>query len=239
LSFGDGTRAGFLATGVGGISLGSSSSDPLNLITGGSTRIAVTAAGSVSVNAPTSGNALTVNAFGNGLVVNGASGNYTTTVQTAALSSGNSFGLHIQAGTNASDESILVQSQGGTNYFQVRGDGLAQAIDQGGALQDVGWRGTPLNSQSTNYTPVLADRGKTIQCTASLTITLPTAVFSGGDVITIEADAGTTITISTGGTLRWAGNGSTTGTRTLTGSGLATVLYLTSSVAVISGAGLT
>jgi hypothetical protein len=39
-------------------------------------------------------------------------------------------------------------------------------------------------------------------------------------------------------TLLWAGNGSATGSRTLTGEGIATVVYLDSTHAVITGAGL-
>lgn len=205
------------------------------------TRVTVGAAGNVTIGAPSSGTALTVNAVGNGGVFNGAASNYALSAQTSALSSGTSFGLNVLAGTNSSDNTALFRSQAGATSMQVRGDGLVQAVDQGGTLQDVGWRGVPPNVQGTNYTLVLSDRGKSVQATATITVTVPNAVFSAGDVVTILVGNGATVTIAQGAgvTLQWAGNGATTGNRTLTGAGVSTVVFATSAVALISGAGLT
>ena len=47
-------------------------------------------------------------------------------VYTSGVTTGQSYGLTIQAGTNASDGTLRVFSQSGTQYFLVRGDGLIQ-----------------------------------------------------------------------------------------------------------------
>jgi hypothetical protein len=60
--------------------------------------------------------------------------------------------------------------------------------------------------------------------------------------VTIYNNSGSSQTITQGGgvTLQWAGQTtSSTGNRTLGLYGIATLIYITSSVAVISGAGLT
>lgn len=128
------------------------------------------------------------------------------------------------------------------SYTGITAIGNATALDDGGSAQAVGWRGTPLNTQAASYTAVLADRGKTINHTANgSTHTVPANVFSGGDAYSIRVPSGAAITVAQGSslTLNWAGNGSTTGSRTLTGEGLCTVLFLSATVATISGAGLT
>lgn len=215
--------------GTDSIVFGTTSTGSLNLLTGSTNRILIGANGNVTVNAPSSGAALTVNGTNNDSIY--ILGNN---------SSGSSFGLNVQAGTNSSDRGLLVQSRGGTTQFQVRGDGLVQAIDQGGSLQDVGWRGTPPTSIAVPYTAQISDRGKTIFPGGSGTVTIPSAVFGGGDVVSIAIGSGNTITIAQGAgmTIAWAGNGATTGNRTLTGTGIATLLFLSGSLCYITGAGL-
>ena len=230
----DGTAISeWLSNGSSGIYFGTISSHQGQLGTAGATRVTVSNAGAVTVNAPSSGTAFTAT---------GAAGSYVALLQGSGTT-GQSQGLHVLAGTNASDFGVVVaNASGSTNYFLVRGDGLVQAVDQGGTLQDVGWRGTPINSQSVSYTPGLSDRGKIINFggTSGLTLHVQTGVFSGGDAYSVRIAAGATATISqdAGMTLLWAGNGSTTGSRTLTGEGLATIVYLDSTHASIGGAGL-
>jgi hypothetical protein len=119
--------------------------------------------------------------------------------------------------------------------------GLARVADDGGTLQVAGFRGAPLNTQGGNYTLVLSDRGKTVNASANITVTVPNSVFSAGDIVAISVGSGATVTIAagSGAALQWAGSGAGSGTRTLTGAGLASILFLTSGVGLISGAGLT
>lgn len=199
----------------------------------GSHVLSINVNGQITVNTPFAGNTLTVN----------GQNNYTAGVFQGGTTASQSFGLYVGAGTNASDTAVVVKNAAGSStYFEVRGDGYVKAIDDGGTLQDVGWRGTPVISVGVNTTLGLSARGETIAPnTGGLTITVPSGVFAAGDVVTILVDSvigSTTIAQGAGVTLKWAGNGSITGNRTLTGNGLATLLFMSASVAMISGAGL-
>ena len=112
-------------------------------------------------------------------------------------------------------------------------DGRLTSASNGGSI--------PQNAQSSAYTLVASDSAKHIATTAG-GVTIPSGVFSAGAAITIynNSDSSQTITQGEGLTLQWAGQtNSTTGNRTLGLYGICTVLYISSSVAVISGAGLT
>lgn len=105
----------------------------------------------------------------------------------------------------------------------------------------------PVNSQSTAYTLVLADRGKVIlhpsADTTARTFTVPanaSVAFPVGTCITIVNQNGAgVITIAiTSDTMRLGGAG-TTGSRSLAANGVATLIKLTSTEWIISGVGLT
>jgi hypothetical protein len=217
-----------------GVAFTLSTAQQISFATGGSTRLTISGTGTVNIPVPTSGFALTVNGHANSPAA----------VFQGSGTSGQSIGATVLAGTTSADVAFNVfNSSGGTEYFQVRGDGLTQAIDQGGTLQDVGWRGTPTNTQSSNYTLQLSDRGKTVVLNGSTgqTLTVPNGIFSAGDVVSVLVSNGTntyTIVQGTGVNLYWAGNGVTSGNRTLSSIGLATIIFQLSNTAIISGAGL-
>lgn len=122
------------------------------------------------------------------------------------------------------------------------GTGLtATATYNGSAAITFNATGSTINSQTTGYTLVAADAGKTISITTG-GVTVPNAVMSAGNIITIYNNSGSSQTITQGAslTLQWAGqSSSTTGNRTLGLYGIATIIFISSSVAVISGAGVT
>lgn len=97
----------------------------------------------------------------------------------------------------------------------------------------------PQNPRTSTYTLVAADAGRHVSITTG-GVTVPSGVFVVGDAITIYNDSGTTQTVTQGGsvTLRQAGTTST-GNRTLSAYGIATLLCVSSNTFVISGAGLT
>jgi len=99
-------------------------------------------------------------------------------------------------------------------------------------------RSIPKNSQTAAYTLVASDLGKVV-CITTGGVTVPSGVFSAGDVISIYNDSGSAQTITQGlsVTLRIAG-ASTAGNKTLSGYGLCTVLCVASNVFVAGGAGL-
>jgi len=109
----------------------------------------------------------------------------------------------------------------------------------------VGYKGTPLNEQSTAYTLVIGDQGKSIVHPISdnnaRTFTIPangSVAYPVGTTITFINMINTlTISINTD-TMYLAGPG-TTGSRTLAAYGMATAVKLTSTTWIISGNGLT
>jgi hypothetical protein len=111
----------------------------------------------------------------------------------------------------------------------------------GSAAVTVNATGSTINSQIGAYVLVASDAGKSISITTG-GVTVPNAVMSAGNIVTIYNNSGSSQTITQGAslTLQWAGqSSSTTGNRTLGLYGIATIIFISSSVAVISGAGLT
>jgi len=110
----------------------------------------------------------------------------------------------------------------------------------------VGFRNAPVNSQSADYTLVLADSGKTIFHPASdnnaRTFTIPansSVAYPVGTVVSFINLAVANVTIAiTSDTMYLAGPG-TTGSRTLAQFGIASALKVSSTDWVISGNGLT
>lgn len=111
----------------------------------------------------------------------------------------------------------------------------------------VGYINIPQNSQSVDYTLVLADAGKHIlhpsADTTARTFTIPASssvAYPIGTAITfVNQNAGGVVTIAiTADTMRLAGAG-TTGNRTLLANGIATAIKLTSTEWIISGTNLT
>ena len=101
-------------------------------------------------------------------------------------------------------------------------------------------RSIPINSQTSSYVLVATDNGKAISITTG-GITVPNSVMSAGNAVTIYNNSGSSQTISQGSglTMQWAGQTtSTTGDRTLGLYGICTILFISTSSAIISGAGL-
>ena len=130
----------------------------------------------------------------------------------------------------------------GTNYTAAAlTAGAGITITNASGSVTVAGTGSTINSQTTGYTLVAADAGKTISITTG-GVTVPNSILSAGNIVTIYNNSGSsqTITQGTGVTLQWAGqSSSSTGNRTLGLYGICTIIFISSSNAVISGAGLT
>jgi hypothetical protein len=96
---------------------------------------------------------------------------------------------------------------------------------------------TTPTTTSSGGTLVVGDRGSLVSVTAGVTI--PSSVFAAQDVVTIYNNSASTITITQGTslTLRQVGT-SNTGNRSLALRGMATVVFISATEAVISGGGL-
>lgn len=108
------------------------------------------------------------------------------------------------------------------------------------AATSIGYRGLPQNSQTSGYTLALSDAGKHISITTG-GVVIPangSIAFPVGTTIVVYNNSASAQTISiTTDTLRQAGTANT-GPRTLAGYGLATLVKVSSTVWVISGAGV-
>ena len=122
------------------------------------------------------------------------------------------------------------------------GTGLtATATYNGSAAITFNATGTTINSQTAAYILAATDAGKTVSITTG-GVTVNNSVMSAGNIVTIYNNSGSsqTITQGTGVTLQWAGqSSSSTGNRTLGLYGIATILFISASSAVITGSGLT
>lgn len=97
----------------------------------------------------------------------------------------------------------------------------------------------PQNAQTAAYTLVIGDAGKSISITTG-GVTVPNAVFGAGDAVTIVNNSASSQTITQGTSLTmYLAGSATTGNRTLAQRGICTVYFVSSSVAIISGGGLT
>jgi hypothetical protein len=109
----------------------------------------------------------------------------------------------------------------------------------------VGFRNTPVNSQTADYTLVLADSGKTILHAISddnaRTFTIPansSVAYPVGTAITFVNLINTVTIAITTDTMYLAGDGAT-GSRTLAAYGVASAVKVASTTWIISGNGLT
>jgi hypothetical protein len=135
--------------------------------------------------------------------------------------------------------SIANGGTGATSAATVAGTGIT--VSGTFPNQTVNAVGTTINSQTSAYVLAATDAGKAVSITTG-GVTVNNSIMSAGNIITIYNNSGSsqTITQGTGVTLQWAGQAtSTTGNRTLGLYGIATLLFISASVAVISGAGLT
>lgn len=149
------------------------------------------------------------------------------------LNSSSGGSVTLQEPTTASNYTLTVPASTGTLAVL---DGSGNIADSKGDVRSI-----PLNSQTSAYVVAATDNGKLISITTG-GVTVNNSIMSAGMVVTIYNNSASsqTITQGTGVTLQWAGqSSSTTGNRTLGLYGMATIVFLSASSAVITGSGLT
>ena len=102
----------------------------------------------------------------------------------------------------------------------------------------VGYQNIPLSGIKTaSYTLVASDVGKFIELGTSGTVVIPASVFTTGDVISIFNNTSATIscTCSAVTTVYKGGTDADISTFSVTTRGVATILFITATVAVITG----
>jgi hypothetical protein len=101
----------------------------------------------------------------------------------------------------------------------------------------VGFRDVPpVGTKTTSYTLATGDVGKYVQVGTSGSITIPDATFAEGDIISIFNNTTGNITITCTITTAYiAGTDSDKATMTLATRGVATILFISGTVCVVSG----
>lgn len=102
---------------------------------------------------------------------------------------------------------------------------------------NIGYKNVPpVGTQTGSYTLVTADVGKYVQVGSGGSITIPNSVFSEGDIVSIFNNTTGNITINCSiGTAYIAGTDTDKATMTLATRGVATVLFISGTVCVVSG----
>ena len=102
----------------------------------------------------------------------------------------------------------------------------------------VGYLNVPQSgsAKTTSYTLAVTDVGEFIELGASGAIVIPNSTFAAGDVVSIFNNTGSTATITCSITTAYiAGTFTDKATMTLAAAGVATVLFITSTLCVVSG----
>jgi len=140
---------------------------------------------------------------------------------------GNQGSLDIRTASN-----YIVLSDGDGNP-RMYSDNNGVLYDQNGKLRAVPQSGS---SKTSSYTLATTDVGEYILLGASGAIVIPDATFAAGDVITIFNNTASTATITCSITTAYiAGTFTDKATMTLAAAGVATVLFITSTLCVVSG----
>ena len=165
---------------------------------------------------------------------------YSCTKNLAAYPSA-AIALHNQYNSSFESKLVFLNKAGGSTTTD---GGVAElaSISSAGIISDsMGpLRRLGSNTQAGAYTLVAGDAGKYVaQSSNSASVTVPNAVFSAGDMVTIVNLTATNINIvqGTGLDLNFTADG-TTGTRTLAAKGVCTILFVSSGTSFISGSGL-
>lgn len=108
---------------------------------------------------------------------------------------------------------------------------------------EIGYRNIPLTTKNSSYALVAGDAGKGLVHTdaSARTYTVPSGVFNTGDVVTIVNYDTANITLAEGGGMTLFLGGSTGGaggSRTVGTRGIATILFVSSTSAFVTGVGV-
>jgi hypothetical protein len=217
-----------------------------NVITG-------TAAGNITINAPSSGTALVTTAGTGGYAIQGtgATGAITALFTGASGDAGRLAVQDGQSGNRAWEMRSGGVSVGvfdiydltaATSRLQIDTSGNVSVPNGTGSLSPV-YAGIPVNTQAGSYTTVLSDANKCIKFTGASAGTLTIAANSSvaypvGTAITFVNRTTNTLTISINSDSLVYSNTGAVGSRTLGTNAMATAIKTDATIWLISGAGI-
>jgi hypothetical protein len=158
-----------------------------------------------------------------------------TNILALVTSTANTF---TAAQTLASGDLKLTGSSSGTITFAVPAAAGTNTVTFPAETMTVGFRNIPQSGsdKTSSYQLAVGDVGKFVGVGASGSITIPDATFAAGDAISIFNNTSGNITITCTITTAYiAGTDADKATVTLATRGVATILFLSGTVCVISG----
>ena len=158
-----------------------------------------------------------------------------TNLLTLVTSTANTF---TAAQTLASGDLKMTGSSSGTITFAVPAAAGTNTITFPAETMTVGFRNIPQSGsdKTTSYQLAVGDVGKFVGVGASGSITIPDATFAAGDVVSIFNNTSGNVTITCTITTAYiAGTDADKASVTLATRGVATILFLSGTVCVISG----
>lgn len=166
--------------------------------------------------------------------------NGTTTALTLTTTQTATFAGAISAPSLSLTTTPLAAGSGGTGnaFFSVSGPASSiKTYTFPNANMSVGYLNLPaVGTQTGSYTLAAGDVGKYVQVGSGGSITIPTSVFNEGDVIVIANNTTGNITITCSAPTTYAAGVNTARTSlTLATRGVANVLFLSSTVCIVSG----
>ena len=158
-----------------------------------------------------------------------------TNLLTLVTSTANTF---TAAQTLASGDLKMTGSSSGTITFAVPAAAGTNTVTFPAETMTVGFRNIPQSGsdKTTSYSLAVGDVGKFVGVGASGSITIPDATFAAGDVVSIFNNTSGNVTITCTITTAYiAGTDADKASVTLATRGVATILFLSGTVCVISG----
>ena len=202
----------------------------------------ITDLNATAITAGTISNARTTASSSNGassIVERDASGNFSTNVITANSYSGSGANLTSINASNISS-GLLAVARGGTGneFFTVSGPATsAKTYTFPNENMSVGYRNIPpVGTKTGSYTLATADIGEYVQVGSGGSITIPDATFAEGDAISIFNNTSGNVTVTCSITTAYiSGTDTDKASVTLATRGVCTVLFISSTVCVITG----
>lgn len=176
----------------------------------------------------------------------GASGDVTAAGNNAFTGANtfyNSTGQTIGTGTSTQDGLILAGRAGGSSSYRVTlqpatlSASRTATLPDGGANYTVGYLNIPaIADKTSSYQLATADVGKVVGIGTGGSITIPDATFAAGDAVLLFNNTTGSVTITCSITTAYiAGTDSDKATMTLATRGVASILFVSSTVCVVSG----
>lgn len=150
---------------------------------------------------------------------------------------------YIQFNTSANSvitcetQSLVIGSTPGSVVLSTGGN-VRLTVNNAGVISDavaeLGWKDLPQNAPGGAYTLVIGDRGRHVYTANGVTV--PSGVFSAGNIVSIVNGSGVALTVTQGaGVTLHQGGTTATGNRSLLPWGIASVLCTGANVFVING----